>query len=138
VDIGNIVYFDSRLIFATSNYVCVRVQADVLDPKTGMKSFFFSLFLKAIIFFLGITNTTNIFYYNWDVQCNKKIVPVSDDDMLLNEEGRKKYELSKKREQENLHFHPYIHPVVKFPSLTAIKIPAIGPMHPFPLSAFLQ
>jgi hypothetical protein len=70
------------------------------------------------------------------VKCDKKIVSKSENEMVLNEKGRRKYELAKMREQENLSFHSYIHPVVKLPPLTAIKTPPTGPMHPFPLSAF--
>lgn len=72
------------------------------------------------------------------MKCDKKFLPKSEDGIRLLGEGGKKYEASKNRNQENLNFRPYMHPLVKFPSLTAMKTPPTGPMHPFPLSAFLK
>ena len=136
MDIGNIVLFDSRLIFSAPDYVCVRVQADVLDPNKGMDR---SYHVEGLIFLsisVGKSDTTNIFYYDWDVKCDKKLIPCSEDENYLVALGREKYEASKSSNQENLDFRPYMHPVVRFPSLTALKTPPTGPMHPFPLSAF--
>ncbi|KAL0490636.1 Acot9 [Acrasis kona] len=74
VDVGTIVNFNAKVVFVHDDIITVRVEAQVIDPKSSKRQ------------------TTNVFHFGFKTATSKKVIPETYEEAMLYIEGKRIYE----------------------------------------------